>query len=1104
MRTVSAPPVSPFKGLAAFADSELDALFFFGREGERDVIVANMLASRLTVLYGESGVGKSSLLAAAVVPALREAAAGAPVVLRDTWSGELPHFPSQFERDEEGYLVLDQFEEYFLYHGDELLNDLPELLTSTHVNVLISLREDSLARLDAFKSVIPRVFANQLRLDHLEVEQARRAILGPLGRWKELTGEHVDAEPALVEAVVDDVAVEGRVEAPYLQLVLERVWEAERETRSWLMRRATLERLGGAAAIVRDQFRGALEALPPVEQGVAAAMLEHLVTPTGTKVALDAADLAGYADVDEDALRRVLAQLTRDRIVHSVDGSDRYEIFHDVLAEPISAWRLERRFAAEQTAARRRQRRLVAVIVVALMALVAVSALAVWAFAERGTARQEARQARARALDATALQDQVSDPNRSVRLAYAATQLDQTAATEAVLRQTLITDRLRLVKHVKAPVTAVAVSPRGNMIAVGVRGSRLLLLDARTRRLVRTIPTPTPVAAVGFVAGGRQLVTATSHGIAQLWDPATGRRKALHERTAAGRRPNDSLGLLPVRGELARMITHVQDLSVTSDGTRIAAIVTAGDGAKRAWLFDRTGRLLRVLPPKGIRDITFSPDGSLLATASALGYTILWHSSDGRRPRTLLEAKSGSYAIAFSPDGRYLASGGADSGVRVWNVATDERVYLNFGHTNPVTRVAWSPDGHVVATSSLDGNVLLWRMQGLVGAGSLAGTLAGSKGRIEALAFSPTGANIVTGGEDRTVRVWDALPDKQLALLGRSRGAALDARWAGRTIVGLWPHVAKTYEAGSHELTHVLRGRGQAAFTSLASSRDGALIAAGAADGTVDIWDDAGELVAVAHDPTGVTSVAVSLRGDAVASGDRGGTITLRDREGHERATMRQSGAVLDLEFSPDGTRLVGAGPHGAVIWRVPDGHLLQRLPSRLGDDRAVFSPDGTLVATAGLDGNGRLWFVETGRLYRVLRGHRAAVTDIAFSGDGRLVATSSRDADARVWNVKTGVHHLLQRTAFGPISRIAFDPSGRWVAGAAPISVILWTEVTGRSLFYLRGHSDHLTAVTFAPHSPTMLTASLDGTLRTYTCDVCVGLDELVHLARVRLARTR
>ena len=88
MSVVAAPPVSPFKGLAAFDDSDLDALFFFGREREREVVVANAIASRLTVLYGESGVGKSSLLAAGVVRALREQAPEADVRLHDTWSDE--------------------------------------------------------------------------------------------------------------------------------------------------------------------------------------------------------------------------------------------------------------------------------------------------------------------------------------------------------------------------------------------------------------------------------------------------------------------------------------------------------------------------------------------------------------------------------------------------------------------------------------------------------------------------------------------------------------------------------------------------------------------------------------------------------------------------------------------------------------------------------------------------------------------------------------------------------------------------------------------------------------------------------------------------------
>ena len=83
---MSALPGSPYKGLNAFDDSELDALLFFGREREREIVVANLIASRLTVLYGPSGVGKSSLLRAAVARSLRELPEAPLVVVFSRWS----------------------------------------------------------------------------------------------------------------------------------------------------------------------------------------------------------------------------------------------------------------------------------------------------------------------------------------------------------------------------------------------------------------------------------------------------------------------------------------------------------------------------------------------------------------------------------------------------------------------------------------------------------------------------------------------------------------------------------------------------------------------------------------------------------------------------------------------------------------------------------------------------------------------------------------------------------------------------------------------------------------------------------------------------------
>jgi WD40 repeat protein len=1107
MSAIAAPPLSPFKGLAAFADSDADAMFFFGREREREVVVANLLASRLTVLYGESGVGKSSLLAAGVVRALRAVAPGSAVTLVDTWSGELPDVAADVRDAPEAYLLLDQFEEYFLYHADTgdpgtLLHDLPELLRESNVNVLISLREDSLARLDALKARIPSVFANQIRLEHLDRTAAREAILGPVARWNELTGESIEVEPALVAGVLDEVAGEGRsrdrIEAPYLQLVLERIWETERETGSTVLRVRTLRALGGAATIVRDHLASALAALEVDEQDVAVKMFEHLVTPSGTKIAHDASDLAQYAGVPEDALRIVLAKLTRDRIVHSVDGSDRYEIFHDVLADPVREWRQERRLAQERAASRRRQRRLAAVAAISLVALAVVAALAVWALAERGSARTQARQARARELDATALQQLGIDPNASLRLALASARLEASAAAESVLRQALTTDRLRLVKHTGSAVIAVAASPRGDRFAAALVDGRVVVLDARNRRLIRTLPAVHAVA-ISFGRNGRTLVVALRNGIGAVWDIATRRRIHLPASAAAGRTPDGSLRLVPLQGQLAQEISHARNLVIAPDGSTMVAEVRG-----HPWLFDRNGTLLRELRVTAVRDVVFSPNGRLLAIASGDGFTTIWNARLASQVGTLTDARSGVDAVAFSPDGKLLASGGEDGAVRVWSVANGERKFFLFGHTNPVTTVAWSPDGHVLASGSSDRTVLLWRMRGIAGAGSLGATLAGSRGVVRALAFSPDGAQLLSGSDDATVRVWDARPDELLAVLGRASGPALTARWIGSSVVAEWPQVVKVFSAPARHVSLTLPAAHGDRLTSLGVSSHGAVIAAGAARGRITVWDGTtGHRLFVRKAGAAVSALAVSPAGTEVASADRDGFVRLWAAPGGRPVWTKRS-RVSGLAFSPDGSELVLWGTRGAALRSAADGALLHRLTSPGGDRMAAFSPDGRVVATAGGDDQGRLWFVKTGNLYRILTGHTKPVTSIAFSPDGRLVATGSADSDVRVFSVAKGTRHVLQRGAFGQISAVGFDSTSRWVAAAAPVNVILWTAASGRQLFYVRGHTTRLTGVSFSPNRPTVLTSSRDGTVRTYTCQVCVDLSGLVHLAEVRLARTR
>ena len=197
----------PYVGLTPFA--ETDAAYFFGRESERRVLVDNLLSSRLTLLYGESGAGKSSLLNAGVAFELRAEPEFSVVAFRTWRSDPLPGLIDAISRsagiESNGapgnlleciqncagrhtlLVVLDQFEEYFHYHPRESAFDdeLARVLNHPGIpaNFLVSIREDWLAALDRYKGRIPGLFENYLRMQHLSVNGATEAIEGPLRQF---------------------------------------------------------------------------------------------------------------------------------------------------------------------------------------------------------------------------------------------------------------------------------------------------------------------------------------------------------------------------------------------------------------------------------------------------------------------------------------------------------------------------------------------------------------------------------------------------------------------------------------------------------------------------------------------------------------------------------------------------------------------------------------------------------------------------------------------------------------------------------------------------------------------------------------------------------
>ena len=407
----------PYKGLQPYTEG--DRAFFFGRERDAQVIISNLYAAPLTVFYGASGVGKSSVLLAGAVPLLQKERNVSVVVFRN-WqdpnflsqlkqctleavsavagkqigvdlSLSLDEFLSTLQRTARGalFFIFDQFEEYFLYNpsasnAESFESEFAQTVNrrDLNVNFLVSMREDGLSKLDRFQSRIPTLLSNMLRLEHLDRDGAKAAIVQPLEVYnQQLTGgqPHVTIEDPLVKAILNDLrgvkvtseqTGEGtlqdstpgssttEIETPLLQMVLTRLWDEERQASSNVLRLETFEKLGRAANIVRTHLDTVMARLNDAERDEAADILRYMVTPSGTKIAQETSALASWSELPEAKVQAILDRLGAPdmRILRTVQAPEqpvRYEVFHDVLARAILDWRS--RYVAHQEQEKIRQ-----------------------------------------------------------------------------------------------------------------------------------------------------------------------------------------------------------------------------------------------------------------------------------------------------------------------------------------------------------------------------------------------------------------------------------------------------------------------------------------------------------------------------------------------------------------------------------------------------------------------------------------------------------------------------------------------------------------------------------------------------------------------------
>lgn len=560
--------------------------------------------------------------------------------------------------------------------------------------------------------------------------------------------------------------------------------------------------------------------------------------------------------------------------------------------------------------------------------------------------------------------------------------------------------------------------------------SLLSVWDVETGREHRTLNTADKISTMLVMPDGRRLASAGE--IIQIWDLNTGE-------------------------EIQRLAGHtgrVNALAVMPDGQRIVS--ASEDRTVRVWE-SVEGRMLLTLTghDRGVSRVEVTPDGRRIIAFG--GYEknelIAWDALTGEEAfrikvgqsckfivtrenrliyevgrftaadaltgRTLAERNTDNHsttALALVP-GRRLLSADYTGEVRLWDVDNLGELARMHGHTDSVYSLALSPDGAFVVSGGGDRTVRIWDLSDVR---SRDDDLRGHRGAVSAVTFTPDGSRVISAGErDQEIKTWDSETGRELAAL---RGHTYDVSAIAvspdstRVASASADYTCRIWDVRTGQSLRKLKGTYAESFRNIVITPDGRFVAAsgGVIDRYVKVWSvKRGRRRWTFWRHRGEVEVLTVTPDGCIVSGCEDGAVRMWDPVSRFRVFIMRGHEnwVCALACSLDGSRIVsGSWDETVRVWDVRAGVELMTLRGHTGRVRAVgFTPDGQRILSDGDDGTLRVWDSNDGREVFVLNSHShfESVTHgvplVAVSSDGRYVITDGDDRIVTLWDLESG-----------------------------------------------------------------------------------------------------